>query len=338
MMNIRMALMDAGRDISLLLKNKKHYEDLIRETRWTEGPLSIVGAGTSRIAGLAAARAFEWLCGWPVAVRDPVNFRSYSLPALNHRSVVIAVSPSGEEEDLLDCVEQAGKRGATALAVTRNLASPLAHSARRSFHLPGEAEVGPAPKTALLEQAAFLYIACLAARIFNPHHAESQTLAKDFDELPERLDWILAHLGDAVRSVVNPMREASNFLTVAGGLYHPSALQGATLAAQLGTRHLQVIEIRENLGLATGSLSGSCAALFLSGSHCRVKKSAPTLAARLREGRVPVISFTDGNDRTLVEASDLAILLPVVSEVSGSLLSLALLQWLVTEEGARRAR
>ena len=65
-----------------------------------------------------------------------------------------------------------------------------------------------------------------------------------------------------------------------------------------------------------------------------------TFAERLKGSRARVFSVTDTNDRSLVELSRMALLLPTMSEMVGSLLATALLDWmsyhLARERGTTR--
>ena len=64
---------------------------------------------------------------------------------------------------------------------------------------------------------------------------------------------------------------------------------------------------------------------------CPCRRPGSDMAARCRKTRLQVFSVTDANDRELVDQSSLAVLLPVTSEVVGSTLTLALLDWVAYE-------
>jgi D-arabinose 5-phosphate isomerase GutQ len=327
--NVRLAMADTARELSAVLKNRNLYEKVIREAHWMEGPITIVGSGVSRVAGLAAARVLEWLLGWPAAARDPAEFASYILSTLRPRSVLIAVSPSGEEEDLLEVVRRAQRQGVSALAFTRNPESELVRMARGACLLSCAEEASPPVRTAFLEQATLTYIACIAASVFNPRHPLAGTWEEEFGSLPARLEWVQEHLGDAVKSAAEALKQAGHNVLTGGGLYYPSALQAARLAWQISSGRVQAVELHDLINGALGAEAG--VALILSGSACKVKKRVYALAARLREKNAQIFSITDNNDRQLAKLSNLAILLPVLSEVTGSLLALAVLQWLIAE-------
>lgn len=330
-MNVRLLMAEAVRELPAMLKNRKSYEGVIRQTRWTEGPIFLVGNGASRLAGLAAARIFEWLLGWPVMVRDPVELIRYTLPTLQARSTLIAVSPSGADENLLEAVERAQKRGAAVMAITRYPESPLAKVARSVFLFASAEEAGPALKSIWLEHTALHYIACLVASFFNPRHPLAGTWELEFDGLAGHLEWIYANLTDAVRSFAAAVRSAQELLLAGGGLYHPSALQGTRLAWELSVGGVHALAPADLLEGAPAKPARADAALLLSGSGCRVKKTIHGLAVRLHAEKVRVLSVTDGNDQELVRRSDMAVLTPALSEATGPLVALAFLQWAIVQ-------
>jgi glutamine---fructose-6-phosphate transaminase (isomerizing) len=328
---MRLVITDTARDLAALQKNRKTYEKTIRATHWTEGPITIVGSGASRVAGLGAARAFEWLLGWPVAVRDIAEFSGYTLPALQPRSVLIAVSPSGEEADLLEAVRKAQRQGATALALTRSPENSLGRVVRDVFLLPCAEEAPPAVRTTFLEHATLIDLALIAASVFNPRHPLAGSWEAEFTSLPSRLEWIQEHLGNAIESGAAVIGEARQAVLTGGGFYQPAAQQGARLARQLLKKPFQHFELADVMESPPAGMSETDVAIILSGSNCRVKRHIHAAAAQLREKNVQILAVSDGNDRQLVQASHLVILLPVLSEVAGSLLTLAVAQWLVAE-------
>src|SRR5579875_2437662 len=136
---IKVAQIAAG--LRELLKRKSEYEQLIRQVRWGERALAIVGEGSMLPASLTAACAFE----------------AHALPTIQPRSVVMAVSPYGENEALVSLAKAAIRRGATVLGVTENSEGSLANIARGIFRLPGIEPVARA-QTNLIQHAALAYI------------------------------------------------------------------------------------------------------------------------------------------------------------------------------------
>jgi glutamine---fructose-6-phosphate transaminase (isomerizing) len=328
--NVRLNLADTARELSAVLEKRTSYEKVLRETQWIERPITILGSGASKLAGLAAARVFEWLLGSPASAHDVAEFGNYMLPSLRPRSVLIAVSPPGEDKDLLEIVRKARQRGAVVLAMTSGEESPLAKACRGALVLPRAEEAQPSARTAFLEHAALLYVACLAANRFNPRHPLAGSWEEEFAELPARLEWAHAHLGDAVQSFAEIIKNARYTVVTGGGLYHPAGLQVARLGWELSGSRFQAFEPRDLMEGLPRNLGEADVALVASGSSCRVKRNVHAAAAKLKARNVRILSVTDNNDQDLVQLSSLAILLPPLSEVAGSLLQVAVLQRIIS--------
>jgi DNA-binding MurR/RpiR family transcriptional regulator len=71
--------------------------------------------------------------------------------------------------------------------------------------------------------------------------------------------------------------------------------------------------------------------MFVSGSRLRIKREVHQATAQIKVKGARLISLTDSNDRELVDRSQIAILVPLLSEVVGSTLALALLELLASE-------
>jgi glucosamine--fructose-6-phosphate aminotransferase (isomerizing) len=113
-----------------LEKAKPEYAELIRQTRWGEGPIYVCACGGSTSVSLVGAYAFECLLGWPVVVRTAAVFQNYSSSVLQPRSILLVISASGEAPEALHLARLARSRGAILLAMTNNPASQLAKSAQ----------------------------------------------------------------------------------------------------------------------------------------------------------------------------------------------------------------
>lgn len=321
-----------------LEKGRPEYDALVRQTRWGDGPIYVVGSGSALFAGLSAAYAFESLLGWPVVVREAAAFQTYSLSVLRPRSVVLALSPSGEDSETLEVAQSARSRGATVLVLTNNAQSALAKSADGVFLVRAGEEHGAGAKAAVCQQAAASYVGLVAARVLKRPHPQLDALEADFEKLPGHVDWALTQLTDAVRSFASELQGLQGLGAVGGGFYHPAALQWASLVTKLTAIDARGFEAVEFLHSRLDSLERGATIVFLSSSRCRAKKFVHALAETAGKARARVLSITDGNDRELADRSALALLLPVLSEMTGATLALALLDWVAYQASRQRER
>lgn len=328
-MDVRRQVRGAPRALKETLeKGRSEYDAVVRQTRWGEGPLHIIGSGSSYSGALAGVCAFEGLLGWPVIASPSANFLAYSSSLIRPKSVVLAVSLSGEEAKTLEAALQARTRGATLLAMTASRNSPLADSADGAFLL----RAGEGPRLGLQAEtclhAAMGYLAVVAARALKRHHHALDELEREFEKLPEQAEWVLSRLADAARSLASELKDLSSLVLVGGGFYHAAALQAGQALTRLTPLHAlaqDAADFHERVG---GQGEHGRGLLFLSGTRSPLKKEISESARQARGAGARVFAITDANDRALSDASSLAILLPVLSEMTGSTLALLFLQLL----------
>ena len=92
------------------------------------GRIVMVSAGASWIASLIGKFMIEELCGVPAEVDYSAEFR-YRQPPIDARTMMIAVSQSGETADTLAALEEGRRRGCHLLAITNTVDSSIARKA-----------------------------------------------------------------------------------------------------------------------------------------------------------------------------------------------------------------
>jgi glucosamine--fructose-6-phosphate aminotransferase (isomerizing) len=313
-----------------LEKSVPEYEALVRHVRWGEAPIYVCACGASLPLGMAGAYLFEWLAGWPVLARSAKIFEAYTLSTLRPRSVVIIISASGEDPEALEVVRSARSRDAMLLALTRNPEGPLAKACEGVFLTRDEGAEDSAA-AAVCQLAALSSIALIVARVLKHSSAGPELFEDELKRLPEQLEWCFAQLTDALRALGVELRARDRFWLIGGGLYHPVVVHAARRLSAQGRIHGEGIELSEFCSYPLSHLRRGDAAMLVSGSRLRVKREAHEAAAQIKLKGARLITLTDTNDRELVDRSEMAILVPPLSEVGGSILALALLDLLASE-------
>lgn len=331
-MGAKQEIMDVPRVLrETLEKGRPEYEVLVRQTRWGEGPIYLVGSGASLYAAMTGAYAFEALLGWPAIARVSLAFATYSISVLRPGSILIAIAPSGESSETLAMARAAKARGAKVLALTSNPESALAKMAAGVFLLRSGENDTQGLKAMVCEQVAISYMSLAAARTLRPRRPELDLLEEEFKKLPQNVESILNHMLDAVRSFASQLKDSRRVSVVGGGFYYPTALRGAHLLNKVGQMHAEAfdaLQVREDLPEIPAQDSGF---IFVSGSRCRVKRDVQSVVARVKQLGWKIFSITDGNDRELANSSTLGVLLPTLTEMVGSVLAGVLLQRVACE-------
>jgi glucosamine--fructose-6-phosphate aminotransferase (isomerizing) len=279
---------------------------------------------------LAAAYAFEMYLGWPVVARPVEVFQNYGLGLLGQRSVLLMISAAGAWPEAQELALIALERGGTTVALTNAPDSPLAKLADHVFlaRAEGEAE---SPAVTVCMHAALNFLAFEALRVLKKPKPWWDLLEKDFDQLPEKLEWVFTQLPSVVRSVAAEVARLPRLSIVGGGSYHYPAWQAARRLRSLSSLQVAGVEASEFLNAHAHFARRDDVVLFLSGSHSKMKKLLHRCAAQARMNGARVLSLTDSNDQELVEGSDLGILVPSLLEMPASTLTMFMLEWLAME-------
>ena len=320
-----------------LEKGGPEYDKLVRQTRWGDGTIYVLASGATRAAALACAYAFEGLVGVPAVVRAAAEFEAYSLSVLRPRSILLAIEPSTESPEILDAVRAAKSRGARILALTGNHQSELAQLADAAFLVHTAGAQPGSLRADICQHAMACYLGFAAARALKRPNEYLRGLEEEFRKLPDHIEWAFSQLSEAVHALAAELETAPRLHVVGGGFYYPVALHWVeTLRRLEGTdgRALNGLgtEFRELRPHEPGDV-----VMLLSGSRCRGRKTIHALAeSAKREGR-KFLALTDKNDPEITRRAALAILLPILSEEVGSLLTLALLDWVACHGGPAAA-
>jgi len=310
------------------------YDAAIRRIGWGERPVFMVGNGSSYLAALSGAWAFETLLGLPVVVRRPAVFSAYTSRTLAVRSLVMAVSGPDECPETLEAATKAKKRGALVCAITPNPAGELAQAADIVINTYAGESPGEGTPSIFCRHAVMLFLAVAAARALKAPAPLIDAQEEELGKLATQVEWVLNQIADAAGALAKALAPLQDLYVVGGGAFHPVALQAASRLRQLaGVRASGFELMRFSQDFPQISHPGA-GILYLSSSRCKLKEQVhQSLRESRQKGGPKIFAITDGNDRQLSERADLAVLLPILTEAGGALLTLAFLE-LATHDAA----
>jgi DNA-binding MurR/RpiR family transcriptional regulator len=313
-----------------LEKARVEYPPVARKVRWEEGPICVCGVGECGAVGVAATYAFEFFAGWPVVVRPPDVLRNYGLSLLHPRSVLMMIAARGEWPETLELASVAKERDCTLVVLTNTAESPLGKLADHLFltHTEGDME---SPAVAVSMHASLNLLAFEAARVLRRPKPQWEQVAQEFEQLPEKLEWVFTQMPSVVRSLAAELARTPRLHIVGGGFHHYPARHAGGRMASLANSQVSAVEATEFLSAPAHFAHKDDAVLVLSGSRSRMKKTLHRCAAQAKAKGARVLSLTDSNDRELAERSDLGLLLPSLTEAPASSLTLFVLEWLAME-------
>jgi glutamine---fructose-6-phosphate transaminase (isomerizing) len=216
----------------------------------------LVGCGTASYAALTGTYLFSRIA------RRHVNFVvgsefKYQEHFLTDRSLVVAVSQSGETVDVIEPVLRAKERGAKVAALVNVKGSTLDRIADFSVHL------NAGPEQCVLSTKAYsakVAVLLLTAHILNgSEHVGRELLWRAVDGVEGTLT---PQFTGMVRDVATCIADQQSMFVIGRGLSYPTALEGALKVKEVSYIHAE--------GFAGGELKHGVIALVADGTPCMV--------------------------------------------------------------------
>lgn len=188
----------------------------------------VIGCGTASYAGMVAKYAIEHWVRIPVEVELAHEFR-YRDPILTPRTLVVAISQSGETMDTLMALRHAREQGSKVLAICNTQGASIPRESDAVLYTHAGPEVAVASTKAFVAQitAAYvlgLYLAQLKGTVFRDEIAQTLDSLKD---MPRKIQWVLDTQPSKVSAAARQLRNANSFLFLGRHVGYPVALEGA---------------------------------------------------------------------------------------------------------------
>ncbi|MFW2512986.1 glutamine--fructose-6-phosphate transaminase (isomerizing) [Demequina sp. SO4-13] len=206
----------------------------------------VVACGTASYAGLVARYAIEHWTRIPVEVELAHEFR-YRDPVVNIKTLVVAISQSGETMDTIMAVRHAQAQGAAVIGIVNAQGSTIAREADAVLYTRAGPEIAVASTKAFLAQitASFLLGVYLAELRGNKFPDEIEALLRELDAMPAKIQRVL-DTAEPIREVARAMADNGTVLFLGRHVGYPVALEGALKLKELAYIHAE--------GFAAGEL------------------------------------------------------------------------------------
>jgi glucosamine--fructose-6-phosphate aminotransferase (isomerizing) len=225
------------RDDRILVEELRPVADILASIDRVE----LVACGTASYASLVGAVALQEWAGLPARATVGSEFR-YSPPPLDSRTLVIAVTQSGETADTIAPTRLARERGCPVIAVTNTVGSAITREADAVLFLQAGPEIAVAASKTFVAQVTTLVI--LAAAIAKARGtldtATERSLAVALRRLPEGARRARARAARAdVAGLARRYVDSRGFMYVGRGYSYPTALEGALKLKEVSYIHAE---------------------------------------------------------------------------------------------------
>ncbi len=286
----------------------------------------LTGCGTAWHACLIGEYLIEELARIPCEVEYASEFR-YRNPLISDRTVVIAISQSGETADTLAALREAKERGALALGIVNAVGSTIARETDAGVYLHVGPEIGVASTKAFVGQLTVLsMIAALLGRRRHMSHADSQTFLKHLYAIPDVIERTL-ETSSQTRKIAAEFIDANNWLYLGRGLQYPVALEGALKLKEISYIHAEGLPAAEMKHGPIALISADMPVVTIAvRDHLYEKVLSNIEEVRSRGGRVIAVA-TEGDDQ-IKHLAEHVLYVPEVPEELAPLVSVVPLQLL----------
>ena len=212
--------------------------DGVPDTLFTECEhICIVACGTAMHAGLVAQALVKSILHMHIEVQMASEFM-YSDPVIDEKTLVIAVSQSGETIDTLEAVKYAKNRGAKCLAIINVKGSSIARESDYVLYTNAGPEIAVASTKAYTTQLAVFYL--IVARMAHSRgafdDAQIQSFVRELQRTPEVMKKVLERRRD-IHVVAKKVLGAKDLFMIGRGLDYSILLEGSLKLKEVSYIH-----------------------------------------------------------------------------------------------------
>ena len=268
----------------------------------------IVGCGTSWHAGLIGKYLYEEYAGKPVHVEYASEFR-YRSPIIDAKTIVIAISQSGETADTLAAIKKAKNHGALTLGICNVVGSSIARETDCGIYTHAGPEIGVASTKAFTAQVTVLFLLALSFGRKNGISADTgKKFAHSLLNISEQVKFVLNE-SDKILNVAKSTLDADNYLYLGRGMNYPVALEGALKLKEISYIHAEGYPAAEMKHGPIALIDEKMPVVFLAPHDDTFEKVFSNIQeVKARKG--VIITVTDKRSEDLEKISDYIIDVP----------------------------
>jgi glucosamine--fructose-6-phosphate aminotransferase (isomerizing) len=286
----------------------------------------MTACGTSWHAALVAEYQIETLARLPVEVEYASELR-YRNPPLPSRTLVFAITQSGETADTLAALREMRRQGHPGLGICNVVGSTIAQESDGGVYLRAGPEIGVASTKAFTSQCTVT--AMLALYFGRLHHLSfdaGMRIIRQLEELPDKVRRALA-TSDEVRRIAEKYVHCNNFLYLGRQFNFPTALEGALKLKEISYIHAEGYPAAEMKHGPIALVDERTPSVFLMPKDTVYDKVMSNLQEIKARGG-PVIAVVCEGDREAAALADDVIAVPACEDYLQPIVSIIPLQLL----------
>lgn len=296
----------------------------------------ILACGTSWHAGLVASYMFENIARLPAQVEISSEFR-YKNPVIPPRTLVIAISQSGETADTIAAVRELKAKGSKIMAICNVHGSTLTREADACIYLRAGPEIGVCSTKAFTSQVVVLTLFCLMmARMRHMSKHDGQLFLEAMQKLPEQAQYVLDQSAK-IKTIAKKYAHYQNFFFLGRQYMFPASLEGALKLKEISYINANGYPAGEMKHGPIALINEECPTVALCANKSTYEKLVSNLMEiKARNGHI--IAIAEQGEKGLEEIADDIVRIPsTIDELASILVTIVtqlLAYYIAYERGA----
>ena len=288
--------------------------------------VELVACGSAYYASLIGASALQAWTGLPCRATVGSEFR-YDPPPLDSRTLLIAVTQSGETADTIAPTRLARQRGCPVIAITNTVGSAITREADAVLYLQAGPEIAVAASKTFVTQVTTLVIlaAGIAALRGTFDEAQERSLGAALRALPEQAARAVELNAGVMADLAERYVRSHGFMYIGRGPSYPAALEGALKLKEVSYVHAEGYAAGELKHGPISLLDADCPLVAVATrSHVYDKLISNVMEGRARGARVIAVA-TEG-DVQIARFADDVLWVPDTQDLLSPVLAIIPLQ------------
>ena len=285
------------------------------------GRVVITACGTSYHAGMVAKYAFEHFARIPVSIDVASEFR-YRNPILNKDDIFIIITQSGETADTLEAMRQAKSAGAKVIAITNCVGSTASREADCVIYTWAGPEIAVASTKAYTTQLMCLYLLAIKmAEVRGKLQGDAyRNILFELNKIPELAEKVLESQ-ETIQKFASQQFNKNKIFYIGRLFDSASSLESALKLKEVSYLHCEAFAAGELKHGPLALVDKDTLLIAIATDPELYEKVASNIKEVKTRGAVTLV-ITQGSDEKFKDCCDTSVMLPEVSPLLASMISI----------------
>lgn len=284
----------------------------------------LLACGTAHYAGLVGKYLFERLALIPTEVDVASEFR-YRNPIINERTLVFAISQSGETLDTLASLREAKRKGGHVRGIVNVVGSTIAREAQGGTYIHAGPELAVASTKAFTNMMTILILYALYfGRLKKLSLETGVKFIKELEQIPGKMNEVLSE-SDKIKEIALKYKNFEHMLFLGRGINYPVALEGSHKLKEISYIHSEAYPAGEMKHGVNALLDKDFPVLGIATENSLYDKMASNLQ-EVKARKSPLIVMANKGDKKIEELTEDIIRVPKTIDILEPLVNVIPLQ------------